>query len=343
MPKKRSKSQERERKKKYRDNRDQEQVFRDQEKERLRMKIRRKKEQTGEKEKAIPVWHLDEREKNRNRIRNIRARKTDGEKEKEKEEARERMRFIRLKQNDEKKEEERKKARERMKKLRSLKSIEELDYDKIVKRQNQRKIRAAYSGKDHLLENLKAKKGMRLLKEEGRIMKLTNRESIRKWEKQKDNLFDWRRYWGKIEGHKKELEKRQPDLVTRMNEEIRLQKEIERTRNDKDNTPSEDDSEDGSECYTINTKEDKARLDKEDQEEREAMVLQKKMKQKEMRQKRNELIKKAAAVPLDPLPERELCQYEKIREDIIKERKEAMAKFNFFDDLENTKKEIGLH
>ena len=35
-------------------------------------------------------------------------------------------------------------------------------------------------------------------------MKLTNRESIRKWEKQKDNLFDWRRYWEKSEGQRGE-------------------------------------------------------------------------------------------------------------------------------------------
>ena len=39
------------------------------------------------------------------------------------------------------------------------------------------------------------------------------------------------------------------------------------------------------------------------------------------------------ARPIDPLPERELCQYEKIREDIIQEREEALAKFCFYEDL----------
>ena len=42
-------------------------------------------------------------------------------------------------------------------------------------------------------------------------------------------------------------------------------------------------------------------------------------------------MKRAAAKPIDPLPERELCQYEKIREDIIKER--------FFEELNKTKEE----
>ena len=48
-------------------------------------------------------------------------------------------------------------------------------------------------------------------------------------------------------------------------------------------------------------------------------------------------------MPIDPLPERELCQYEKIRESIIKEREEAMAKSKFFEDLNNTKRGIGLY
>ena len=49
------------------------------------------------------------------------------------------------------------------------------------------------------------------------------------------------------------------------------------------------------------------------------------------------------AQPIDPLPERELCQYEKIRENIIKEREEAMAKYNFFENLNDTKKDIGFY
>ena len=46
--------------------------------------------------------------------------------------------------------------------------------------------------------------------------------------------------------------------------------------------------------------------------------------------------------PLKPLPERELCEYERMRERNIREREEAMAASNFFKDLQDYKKTIGL-
>ena len=48
------------------------------------------------------------------------------------------------------------------------------------------------------------------------------------------------------------------------------------------------------------------------------------------------------AKPLPALPERELCAYEKIREDNIMERESAMAECGFFNELRKTKIEIGL-
>ena len=47
--------------------------------------------------------------------------------------------------------------------------------------------------------------------------------------------------------------------------------------------------------------------------------------------------------PVDPLPEQQLCKYEKIREDIIRERREAMANCGFFENLHETKVDIGLY
>ena len=44
-----------------------------------------------------------------------------------------------------------------------------------------------------------------------------------------------------------------------------------------------------------------------------------------------------------PRPERQLCRYEQIRDDIVTERREAMAKCNFFEDLYTTKTNIGLY
>ena len=47
--------------------------------------------------------------------------------------------------------------------------------------------------------------------------------------------------------------------------------------------------------------------------------------------------------PVNPLPAREMCLYERIREGNIKEREEAMAKSNFFEDLLDAKKDMGLY
>ena len=63
----------------------------------------------------------------------------------------------------------------------------------------------------------------------------------------------------------------------------------------------------------------------------------------EEKRKKDKERKEKMAMPIDPLPERELCQYEKIRESIIKEREEAMAKSKLFEDLNNPKRGIGLY
>ena len=47
-------------------------------------------------------------------------------------------------------------------------------------------------------------------------------------------------------------------------------------------------------------------------------------------------------IPIDPLPESELCPYEKLRANNIKERLDAMRKCGFFEDLDSCKKDIGL-
>ena len=53
--------------------------------------------------------------------------------------------------------------------------------------------------------------------------------------------------------------------------------------------------------------------------------------------------KKVSAELVHPRPERDMCRYEKLREDIIKEREEAMVKFNFYEELQQTKTDIGLY
>ena len=77
--------------------------------------------------------------------------------------------------------------------------------------------------------------------------------------------------------------------------------------------------------------------------ELEAMMEQRKKDKLEEKRKKDKERKEQMAKPIDPLSERELCQYEKIRESIIKEREEAMARYNFFENLNNTKRDIGLY
>ena len=48
-------------------------------------------------------------------------------------------------------------------------------------------------------------------------------------------------------------------------------------------------------------------------------------RKKKKKKKKNEEITAAMEKPVDPLPERQLCEYEKICQDIIRERREAMV------------------
>ena len=51
----------------------------------------------------------------------------------------------------------------------------------------------------------------------------------------------------------------------------------------------------------------------------------------------------ALSSPIAPFLDKELCEYEKLRERNITEREYAMAESGFFEDLIDFKKKIGLH
>ena len=75
----------------------------------------------------------------------------------------------------------------------------------------------------------------------------------------------------------------------------------------------------------------------------EEMEIQRKLEQKEKRKQKVRERRELMKVPINPLPERELCLYEKIREDNIKERINAMEKSKFFDDLTAMKTKFGFY
>ena len=381
MPRKRSKSEERERKRKYRESRTPEKVELDREKAQKRMKEINEKKSEEEKQQqrniskmrmrktrenlnndinfdGIPEKYLKrEKEENMKRIRKIRSHQTEEENMREKLKTKERMRALRARLTEEEKEIEREELRNRMKKLRLEKKVEDSDYEKIVQRQKLRGLRANFSGKQHLIANLKAKKGMQLLNNEGRLRTFSGRDSGISKAQRKNEFLEWKNYLGKSEGHQQRLAELKPDLVERINEHFRLEKENKNKKEESQREgvkasehsrcgdwywASDTESEDGG-CYEILTKEEKDFFEKEEKREREVLSKRLKEEQKEKKKIRKQKLKEAMAKPIDPLPERELCQYERIREDIIKEREEAMAKFKFFENLEKTKKSIGIY
>ena len=90
------------------------------------------------------------------------------------------------------------------------------------------------------------------------------------------------------------------------------------------------------------TEEEKELFRETERREFEWFKEMRKMKLKEKRMQKQMERKQKMETAMDPLPDRELCPYEKLREEIIKEREKAMADSGFFEDLINTKREIGL-
>ena len=143
---------------------------------------------------------------------------------------------------------------------------------------------------------------MRQLKSVGRVGKFVSREAGMKIGKI-DELFEWKQYMKKSKKHKEILSKNQPDIVSRINENVRLEKERERqTEKNRDKGQWDYNGESGEYYWTGNTEPEydqtydspspltKEGLDRvRKAEEREMMELMKQRKQemKEKRQKKN--------------------------------------------------------
>ena len=246
-------------------------------------------------------------------------------------------------------------AKERKRIERMNKTEEEKEYEIISEKYKKRESRKKRTGKEHLTQNLNAKKGMRLLIEEGRLRKFKGRSS-----KKSDELQDWEKYIQKGSKYSQRLEILNPDIMTRINQKNRDRKEEERKRREKRKQGEWDQNGESGEWYW--TGEEEPDLDNLDQfcfsppteeekiiikeaEEIEMREYAEKMEQekREKRKLKEEERKEAMARPIDPLPEQELCAYEQIREDNIKERMEAMAKCNFFDDLNVMKSKMDFY
>ena len=75
----------------------------------------------------------------------------------------------------------------------------------------------------------------------------------------------------------------------------------------------------------------------------EAMIEEQKMEAREKRRRKKEELRAAMKHPVPSLPETEMCDYEKLRENNIKEREKAMSEVGYFEDLHNYKEKIGFN
>ena len=267
---------------------------------------------------------------------------------------REKKRKARLKMSEEAKAKEVEKARIGMEKVRANRSVAQAEFAKIENKHKMREKRKTRSGKEHLIQNLKAKKGMQILETEGRMVKFSSRAGEKPAEGK-----DWENYFRRGKQFECELEIRRPDIVNILNEKNREKKERERAREERVKEDGgewvcdgeygyywsgegEPKSENDSFKNEVLTQERIEELRKEEEEQDAAIKKIRKEEEKEKRRLREKVRKESMNIPLDPLPERELCAYEKYREKNIKEREEAMSESGYFDDLISYKKEIGL-
>ena len=293
------------------------------------------------------------------RTKENRANQTEDERQKERNNLRERVRNLRTRKTVEEIATDNQKAKKGMRELRSKQSEDEnqiKQYIKIVDKHKKRESRAKRSGKEHLMQNLQSKKGMRMLKSKGRQYDFQRRVN-----KNKTESLDWKGFLQRGEKYRELLENEKPDIVEQLNEQIRNDKERERKWKEEENkkdkqgrwehraesdeyfwTGEQDPDLGDTFCNTPLTEEDKKSIREEEKRENEWFVKERKELLKVKRKQKERDRKEAMANPIDPLPEHELCEYEKVRENIIKEREKAMIESGFFEDLMSLKKEIGF-
>ena len=101
----------------------------------------------------------------------------------------------------------------------------EIEYEQVYNLLKQRKSRQSRDGKAHLLDNLKAKKGMRDLKEIGRVFAFMERGK-----REKDEEVLWWNFWIKGKQFKNILTNKQPEIAAKMLEKENLLKKKDEER-----------------------------------------------------------------------------------------------------------------
>ena len=255
--------------------------------------------------------------------------------------------------------------KERKKKNMEKQDEIEKEFEKISSKFRKREFRNNRNGKEKLQQNLKAKKGMRVFREEGRLKAYASRTNPNKAE-----TDDWKKFSRKSEIHADMVDKLRPDIIQQLNQKAREERERLRIQKEKEeeneNQRLKQIEEDGGEWvynpeyaeyswvgegepkgaqdpdFEVLTEEELRNIKIQEERWLEAELEEQNKRRAEKRKEKQDKLKAAMGVPIEALPEREKCAYEKLRDKNIKEREEAMENSGFFEDFENYKKKIGF-
>ena len=237
------------------------------------------------------------------------------------------------------------------------------EFEKIELKHRIRDLRSKRTEQEKIEQNLKAKEGMKDLREKGRIKPYKERK-----ERNISKEVDWRNFMRKSRQHADMAEKLKPDIVQVINEKNRKDTELIRQKNENKEREKSEEIEDGwifsaeygeyiwvgdkteqplstshDDEWTPPTKEELKVVRYEEERWCEEIRKQRKEKAATNRKKKLENLKKAMNKPVIPPPQSsELSEYEKLRNNNIKKIELAMKASGFFDDLIKYKKDIGL-
>ena len=177
------------------------------------------------------------KEKNQRRMEKKRAEMTDEERNFQKEKNRVRMakRREETKKRQKEEKEEKRVSHERAldqeykRRRRSTVSNAVQEYERIMQLLRNRKARSKRNGKDHLLDNLEAKQGMRWFREDGRVLKFKERLYYRKSE-----MEIWKIFYDLGSDYKEVLKKKKEEVFEKIVEEEAKKKEEEKRKKNPD-------------------------------------------------------------------------------------------------------------
>ena len=249
----------------------------------------------------------------------------------------------------------------------------EIEFDKIDTILMKRRKRQERNGKDHLLDNLDATRGMRILKKFG---PLKGREFMRRKAREKDEEVLWKKFWEKGQKFKNILENSKPhiaDMLIEKEENAKKEKEerdkIEKELDEKgrwnfDNSRDDytwsipDENGHHVSLYEYNkeyeevplSKEEILRIARENRDPEEEAMRDKEYEEymqvlreindpegeerKRKRKEKKERLKEEMAKPISMPIQVEKSAYEIVRDNTIRERHLAMKESGRFDDEE---------